>query len=157
MTKYKLLKSTDHVGTPVRLQSVNPKPPCEKDSCVAKIRPRSYLIETESGNLYRRNRKFIRQDPRQEQASSYNSGTSLPSHAESPTESLPDAKADSPSIDCSQSPIFPWDRRCRLFSLTGPSSRSLDASETRERTKCPWVGVVGLIAWGERAEKIGRL
>ena len=31
---------------------------------------------------------------------------------------------------------------------------SLDASETGERTKCPWVGVVGLIAWGERAEKI---
>ena len=48
-------------------------------------------------------------------------------------------------------------RRCRSFSSTGPPSRSLDASETGERTKCPWVGVVGLIAWGEGAEKIGRL
>ena len=45
----------------------------------------------------------------------------------------------------------------RSFSSTGPSSWSLDASKTEERTKCPWVGVVGLIAWGERAEKIGRL
>ena len=33
----------------------------------------------------------------------------------------------------------------------------LDASETGERTKCPWAGVLGLIAWGERAKKIGRL
>ena len=64
---------------------------------MAKVGPRSYLIETERGNLYRRNRKFIRQDPSQEQASSDSSGTDLPSHAESPTESLPDAKADSPS------------------------------------------------------------
>ena len=31
------------------------------------------------------------------------------------------------------SPLFPWDRRCR-------SSWSLDANETRESTKCPWVG-----------------
>ena len=46
-------------------------------------------------------------------------------------------------LDCSQSPIFPWDHRCRSFSSTGPSSWSLDASETGERTKCPWVGVVG--------------
>ena len=64
---------------------------------MAKIGPRSSLIETESGNLYRRNRKFIRQDPSQEQASSDSSGTNLPSNAESPTKSLPDAKADSPS------------------------------------------------------------
>ena len=47
-------------------------------------------------------------------------------------------------------------RRCRSFSSTGPPSRSLDASETGERTKCPWVGVVGLIAWGEGAEKIDK-
>ena len=39
-------------------------------------------------------------------------------------------------------------------AVSGPSSWSLDASETGERTKCPWVGVVGLIAWSERAEKI---
>ena len=85
-----------HVGEPVRLQPVNPKAPWEKGSCVAKIGPRFSLTETESGNLYRRNRKFIRQDPSQEQASSDSSGTNLPSHAESPTESLPHAKADSP-------------------------------------------------------------
>ena len=62
-----------------------------------KIGPRSYPTKTESGNLYRRNRKFIRPVPSQEQASSDSSGTNLPSHAESPSESLPDAKADSPS------------------------------------------------------------
>ena len=39
--------------------------------------------------------------------------------------------------DCSQSPIFPWDRRRRLFSSTGPPSWSFDASETGERTKYP--------------------
>ena len=48
-------------------------------------------------------------------------------------------------------------RRRRSFSSTGPSSWSLDASETGGRTKCPWVGVVGLIPLGERAGKIGRL
>ena len=37
-------------------------------------------------------------------------------------------------LDCSQSPIFPWDRRCRSLSSTGRSSWSLDASETGERT-----------------------
>ena len=61
---------------------------------------RSFLIETESGNLYRRNRKFIRQDPSQEQASSDISGTNPPSQSppgvESPAKSLPDANADSP-------------------------------------------------------------
>ena len=86
-----------HVGEPVRLQPVNPRAPWEKGSCVAKTESRSYLIETEGGNLYRRNRKSIRQDPSQELAPSDSSGTNLPSHVESPTESLPDAKADSPS------------------------------------------------------------
>ena len=33
-------------------------------------------------------------------------------------------------IDCSQSPIFPWDRRWRSLSPTGPPSWSLDASDT---------------------------
>ena len=88
------------VGEPVRLQPVNPKAPWEKGSCVAKVGPRSFLIETESGNLYRRNRKFIRQDPSQEQASSDISGTNPPGQtspdAGSPAKSLPDAKADSP-------------------------------------------------------------
>ena len=46
------------------------------------------------------------------------------------------------SLDCSQSPIYPLDRRCRSLSLTGPPSWSLDVSETGESTKCPWVGVV---------------
>ena len=53
------------IGAPVRLQPVNPKAPWGKGSCVAKVGPRSYLIETDNGNLYRRNRKFIRQDPSQ--------------------------------------------------------------------------------------------
>ena len=53
------------IGEPVRLQPVNPKAPYDKGSCVAKVGPRSYLIETDNGNLYRRNRKFIRQDPSQ--------------------------------------------------------------------------------------------
>ena len=53
------------IGEPVRLQPVNPKAPWDKGSCVAKVGPRSYLIETDNGNLYRRNRKFIRQDPSQ--------------------------------------------------------------------------------------------
>ena len=29
-----------------------------------------------------------------------------------------------------------------------PPSWSLDACETRESTKCPWVVAVGLTAWG---------
>ena len=37
-------------------------------------------------------------------------------------------------IDCSQSPIFPCDRRC--------GSWSLNASETGQSTKFPWVEVV---------------
>ena len=53
------------IEEPVRLQPVNPKAPWDKGSCVAKVGPRSYLIETDNGNLYRRNRKFIRQDPSQ--------------------------------------------------------------------------------------------
>ena len=45
--------------------------------------------------------------------------------------------------------IEEWDR---------PPSWSLhDASETGGRAKCKWVGVMGLKAWGEGAEKIGRL
>ena len=44
-----------------------------------------------------------------------------------------------------------------IVQFDGPPSWSLDASETGESTKCPWVRVVGLIAWGEVAEKIGRL
>ena len=44
-----------------------------------------------------------------------------------------------------------------IVESDGPPSWSLDASETGESTKCPWVGEMGLKAWGERAEKIGRL
>ena len=67
---------------------------------MAKIGPHSFLIETESEILYRRNHKFIREDPSQEQASLDSSGTYLLSqrspNEESPNKSLPDAKADSP-------------------------------------------------------------
>ena len=38
----------------------------------------------------------------------------------------------------------------------GPPSWFLDAYETGESTKCRWVGVIGLIAWGWRGGKIGR-
>lgn len=51
------------VAEPVRLQPTNPKAPWEKGSCVPKVGPRSFLIKTEGRNLYRRNRKFIHQDP----------------------------------------------------------------------------------------------
>ncbi|PFX16628.1 hypothetical protein AWC38_SpisGene19094 [Stylophora pistillata] len=50
-------------GEPVRLQPVNPKAPWEKGSCVAKVGPRSFLIETESGNLCRRNRSSAKSLP----------------------------------------------------------------------------------------------
>ncbi|KAL9967420.1 hypothetical protein ACROYT_G025639 [Oculina patagonica] len=39
------------VGEPIRLQPTNPKTPLEKGTCVAKVSPRSCLIETESGSL----------------------------------------------------------------------------------------------------------
>ena len=35
-----------------------------------------------------------------------------------------------------------------IVEFDGPPSWSLDASETGESTKCPWVVVVGLTAWG---------
>ena len=38
-----------------------------------------------------------------------------------------------------------------------PPSWSLDMNETGESTKCLWVGVMGSKAWGEGAEKLGRL
>ena len=60
-------------------------------------------------------------------------------------------------LDCSQSPIFPWDHTCGSLSPGGPPSWSLDVSETGESTKCLWVGVMGLKASGEGVEKIGRL
>ena len=37
-----------------------------------------------------------------------------------------------------------------------PPSWSLDASETGESTKCPWVKAVGVIAWGEGAKNFFR-
>ena len=43
-------------------------------------------------------------------------------------------------LDCSQSPIFLWDCRCRsIVEFYGPPSWYLDASETGESTKCPRV------------------
>ena len=35
-----------------------------------------------------------------------------------------------------------------IVEFDGPPSWSLDASETGESTKCPWVVAVGLTAWG---------
>jgi len=34
-----------------------------------------------------------------------------------------------------------------IAEFDGPPSWSLDASETGESAKCPWVVAVGLIAW----------
>ena len=50
-------------------------------------------------------------------------------------------------LDCSQSPIFSWDRRCQSL-FDGPPSWSLDASETGESTKCQWAVAVGFVAQG---------
>ena len=41
-----------------------------------------------------------------------------------------------------------------IVEFDGAPSWSLDASKTGESTKRPWVREVGLIAWGEVAEKI---
>ena len=41
-----------------------------------------------------------------------------------------------------------------IVESDGPPSWSLDWSETGESTKCLWVGVMGLKAWVEGAEKI---
>ena len=49
-------------------------------------------------------------------------------------------------LDCSQSPIFPCDRRC--------SCGSHNASETGESAKCPWVGVVEGTASGKNRETV---
>ena len=35
-----------------------------------------------------------------------------------------------------------------IVESDGQPSWSLDGSETGESTKCPWVGVMGLKAWG---------
>ena len=40
-----------------------------------------------------------------------------------------------------------------IVKSSGPPSWSLDVSETGESTKCLWVGVMGLKAWGKGAEK----
>ena len=44
-----------------------------------------------------------------------------------------------------------------IVESDGLPSWSLDVSETGESTECLWVGVRGLQAWGEGAEKIGTL
>ena len=44
-----------------------------------------------------------------------------------------------------------------IVESDGPPSWSLNVSETEESTKCQWVGEMGLKAWGEGSEKIGRL
>ena len=40
-----------------------------------------------------------------------------------------------------------------IVEFDGPPSWSLDASETGESTKCPWVVAVRLKAWGWRGGK----
>ena len=45
------------LGEPITLQPPNLKAPWEKGSCVASVGPHSFLIETESGSLFRRNGK----------------------------------------------------------------------------------------------------
>ena len=49
------------------------------------------------------------------------------------------------SLDCSQSPIFPWDLSMSIVELDGQPSWSFNASKTGESTKCPWVRAVGLL------------
>ena len=44
-----------------------------------------------------------------------------------------------------------------IVQSDGPPSWYLDVSETGASTKCLWVGVMGLKAWGVEVEKIGRL
>ena len=77
------------VGEPVRLQPTNPKAPWEKGSCVAKVGTRSFLIETECGDLLRRNRKFIRQDPSQAPVISENTHSSAKNQTSAVMESPP--------------------------------------------------------------------
>jgi hypothetical protein len=48
------------IGQSIRLQSDIPKQPWRKATCLQKVGPRSYLVETENGQKYRRNRKFLR-------------------------------------------------------------------------------------------------
>ncbi len=49
-----------NIGETVRLQPDLPKQLWRKAICLQKVGPRSYLIETEDGQVYRRNRKFLR-------------------------------------------------------------------------------------------------
>ena len=43
-----------------------------------------------------------------------------------------------------------------IIESDDPPSWSLDASETGESTKCPWVGEMGLKAWGCRVSHASR-
>ena len=49
------------VGEQIRLQPQNPRQPWSQGSCIGKVGPRSYLVQTPQG-IYHRNRKFIRKD-----------------------------------------------------------------------------------------------
>lgn len=48
------------IGETVRIQPDQPKQPWRKVKCLQKVGPRSYLVEAENGQKYRRNRKFLR-------------------------------------------------------------------------------------------------
>ncbi|CAM1325720.1 Uncharacterised protein at_DN2492 [Pycnogonum litorale] len=49
------------IGETVSVQSVNPKHSWVKGPGIGKVGNRSYIVETDKG-IYRRNRKFLRQD-----------------------------------------------------------------------------------------------
>ena len=96
------------VGEPVRLQPTNPKAPWKKGLCVAKVGSRSFLMETESGSLLRRNCKFIRQDPSQAPAipeNTYSSAQNESADVESPpTWADSSAKQSQAMMQCRESP-----------------------------------------------------
>ena len=49
-----------NIGEPVRLQADIPKQPWRMATCLQKVGPRSYIVQTDEGQKYRRNRKFLR-------------------------------------------------------------------------------------------------
>ena len=51
-------------------------------------------------------------------------------------------------VDCPQSPIFPWNRRCQSLSTTGRHLVLLMRGKLDASTKCPWVKEMGLKVWG---------
>lgn len=50
------------IGQQIRLQPSKPRQPWSAGSVAAKVGPRSFLVETEDGKLYRRNTQMIKSD-----------------------------------------------------------------------------------------------